>query len=670
VARFDGDGDTVATCDIGAFEFNAEPPTAFEVDSAADAVDALIGDGFCATSVGECTLRAAVQEANAWGTPVLITFAPALDGVPITLLLGPFQEDSAAGGDLDIADGSEITIRGNGPANTVIQACTVPQLEDTCANEGGQGVVDRVLHVLEGGELTLEDVTVQHGRPQRVDPVLGTVHIVGGGILADGRLNVSRSLIISNRGTSAIRAEDSLTIIDSMVRDNASPGIEVVGGDLLVIGSTVDGNRGRGISAGGDAVVTIVNSTISGNEFGGVGVAGADVSLVNVTVTGNSDSFGGGIRVASEGSVTLTNSVVAGNMSLTADPDCRVTSGTITSGGHNLIGITGGFCTVTPTTGDQFGTAEAPIDPRLGPLQDNGGPTFTHSLLFDSPARGAGHYTTYTDPDTIAGVDQRGVSRLDDLEVCDNGAYEFVLSDDATLADLQVGATTLLPFPLPLPLPVPLLVPPFDPGTTAYTVTVPNFVFGVVITPTASHPGRHHRGGRRPGGQRQPERPDRPRGGRHRDRGGSDRRGRHDRARLHGHGHPRRAGARAGPPTAARRPDLDALADAGAVPNGLAIANSGARGGGLHPRRQRAALGWRLRHLCLLRRHLRGAAGGFGLPLRDGGLLLQQAGRRLGGVGPGLGSADRERRVPRDLLGQPADPRGDDFHGSLRVSGG
>jgi hypothetical protein len=56
------------------------------------------------------------------------------------------------------------------------------------------------------------------------------------------------------------------------------------------------------------------------------------------------------------------------------------------------------------------------LDPRLGPLQNNGGPTFTHALLSDSPAinRGLAPGATPTD--------QRGVPRLGAPDI---GAFEF-----------------------------------------------------------------------------------------------------------------------------------------------------------------------------------------------------------------------------------------------------
>lgn len=90
-------------------------------------------------------------------------------------------------------------------------------------------------------------------------------------------------------------------------------------------------------------------------------------------------------------------------------------------------------CSITPQPGDQIGTGANPIDPRLGPLQENGGPTKTHALLFGSPAIDAvsdecGCITIGDSPEAVD-QDQRGELRpmdgnMDREAYCDIGAYE------------------------------------------------------------------------------------------------------------------------------------------------------------------------------------------------------------------------------------------------------
>jgi hypothetical protein len=70
-------------------------------------------------------------------------------------------------------------------------------------------------------------------------------------------------------------------------------------------------------------------------------------------------------------------------------------SGPLDSQGHNLFGDTSGGSGFHPT--DLLN-----VDPLLGPLQDNGGPTWTHALLAGSPALDAGDNTDAPD------FDQRG----------------------------------------------------------------------------------------------------------------------------------------------------------------------------------------------------------------------------------------------------------------------
>src|SRR5688572_10875507 len=94
----------------------ASPGLTFEVDSTSDAVDANAGDGLCATRTGTCTLRAAVQEANA---------RPGADAIRLPagtyeLAIPPLNQNDIATGDLDITD--SLTIDGAGASSTIVDA--------------------------------------------------------------------------------------------------------------------------------------------------------------------------------------------------------------------------------------------------------------------------------------------------------------------------------------------------------------------------------------------------------------------------------------------------------------------------------------------------------------------------------------------------------------------
>ena len=209
--------------------------------------------------------------------------------------------------------------------------------------------------------------------------------------------------------------------------DGAGGGIFTQIGTVNVTNSTITGNsavNGGGIFNGG-GTVTITNTSIFGNssaDGGAMYIGSGFVRITNSTFSGNSaSSTGGGIHIDS-GAVTITNSTISSNGAgagggfhntdatvnasstiialniATTGPDIF---GAVVSQGFNLIGNESD-ATITARRSDQIGTAGSPIDPLLGPLQDNGGPTFTHALLLGSPAidQGTGNDLT---------TDQRGV---------------------------------------------------------------------------------------------------------------------------------------------------------------------------------------------------------------------------------------------------------------------
>jgi hypothetical protein len=127
---------------------------------------------------------------------------------------------------------------------------------------------------------------------------------------------------------------------------------------------------------------------------------------------------GGGLFVAA-GLPLLRNTLVAGNLS-GEDPVARDdVSGALDAGSaYNLIGDGTGMAGLADGVNHNLvGSADAPVDPGLGPLADNGGPTPTRALLAGSPARGAGSTEYATD------ADQRGLARVVD-GLIDIGAYQ------------------------------------------------------------------------------------------------------------------------------------------------------------------------------------------------------------------------------------------------------
>jgi hypothetical protein len=220
----------------------------------------------------------------------------------------------------------------------------------------------------------------------------------------------------TDTGSSPLTATLSMLTITNGKSGGSGGGI-ANGGTLTVVQSTISGNTanggGGGISNNG-GTLTIINSTISGNtasQGGGIQNVGT-VTLVNTTINANTATGGAGQGggIFNGGSATLNsmNTIIAGSPS---GGDC-VNNGTIGTNDHNLV--QDGSC--SPTVSG---------DPKLGPLQNNGGPTFTHALLTGSPAIDAGDDAVLGAPFNLS-TDQRGPGfpRMACAHV-DIGAYEF-----------------------------------------------------------------------------------------------------------------------------------------------------------------------------------------------------------------------------------------------------
>jgi hypothetical protein len=103
-------------------------------------------------------------------------------------------------------------------------------------------------------------------------------------------------------------------------------------------------------------------------------------------VSNHAFSGGGILNYLGSTQCIIRGSLIAGNVSGPANRDLF---GAFESRGNNLVG-TGGSGLINTVNGDLIGDLDAPINPLLGPLQDNGGPVFTHALLVGSPAIDAG----------------------------------------------------------------------------------------------------------------------------------------------------------------------------------------------------------------------------------------------------------------------------------------
>jgi CSLREA domain-containing protein len=281
-------------------------------------------------------------------------------------------------------------------------------------------------------EISISDLTFRHGGiyDHAGQLTLRRVRIVGNhcaGVEAtSSSLRILDSIIEENMGGGISTVYSEINVARSTVRQNGGAGIQNARGGKIVVESSTITQNNPGISGGG---ITITNSTIGANYGAGIRtgppIEGTAATIQYSTITGNTVGLmGGGLIDVGSGSqqmgtwIEVGNSVVANKPNPTEQPDCDASpGGGIRSLGHNLIGNLAD-CPYEAAAGDLVGTGNSPIDPKLGPLQDNGGPTLTHTLLAGSPAIDAG------ENGSCPATDQRGIKRPQG-KGCDIGAVEF-----------------------------------------------------------------------------------------------------------------------------------------------------------------------------------------------------------------------------------------------------
>jgi len=340
------------------------PDSTFVVNNSGDSVDANPGNGICADTNGNCTLRAAIMESNAktgtdeinfaFTNPTTIQLNSALS--PAGLIISKNVTINGPGARLLTVKGNSNTTSGvfiidyAGTKTTSISGITV-------ANSQGNGIKNEAI-------LNLSDVAVKGN------------HL---GIYNSGTLVLNRLLISdnSNGGGLYLTASSSANVSNTTITDNASP-----------------------------------------NNGGGINSVSPNLTLNNVTISNNTAaSKGGGLYYSSSGSgVYIRNTIIANNTA-PAGPDVfsSAAGAAFVSRGNNLIGKSDANTGFTNgDKGDKVGTIAAPIDPMLGPLQNNGGQTDTRALMAGSPAIDAGDVCVTTStctsngPSIALNTDQRG----------------------------------------------------------------------------------------------------------------------------------------------------------------------------------------------------------------------------------------------------------------------
>jgi len=389
----------------------------------------------CTTSSTACkTIGHAISLASS-GDLIKVTAATYPENLTINISLNVI----GSGASTTIIDGggvaAVVTIPNSTNAHVSLSKMTI---RNGFGNHGG-GISNG-----QGAVLTISESSV------RQNTVTGGLQssALGGGIYSTtGMLTINNSIISENSAPGATGAGGGIfniggkmTVNNSTINGNSATvggGIYNDGATMMINNSAISGNSasaggGGGIVNGvaGTATLTINNSTISGNSaptwHGGGILNTGTLRINNGTLNGNSAVEGGailnGVHICSPrkgcktyGTATLQNSIVANS------PSGGNCSGyvPIASSGYNLS--SDATCDFR-SAGDLNN-----LDPMLGPLQNNGGPTQTMALPSGSPAIDAGNPNGCRDGfGNLLKTDQRGAPRHDpeDTRGCDIGAYE------------------------------------------------------------------------------------------------------------------------------------------------------------------------------------------------------------------------------------------------------
>ncbi|MBL1127171.1 MAG: hypothetical protein HND44_01485 [Chloroflexi bacterium] len=400
VRPYDGDGDSTATCDIGAYEYGSTDTPPPPQDTRYVATTGSDSGNNCLNQATPCrTIQYAINQAFG-GETVQIAAGTYVENLSVAKNVTLQGADAAT----TIVDGSQ--------AGRVIQMDFLPAYDLTIRNLSLRNGTGGIL--ASSGRLWLESSRVY------ANDAGGAFYDEGGGLYLWGAAVISNTAVYNNQGQygGGIYAVGALTVTNSAIYANTAS----------------ESGGGLQSSLIGGGAVTIQNSTISGNQAntaGGLDVtaAGTAVTLRHVTIASNQTAVGsnvpGGVRLALGVSASLVNTIITANG---GSSQCY-SNAAFTSLGGNLSSDSS--CGLTHSS-DQPDT-----DALLGPLQNNGGNTFTHALLSGSPAVDAANGAH------CLGTDQRGTARPFG-PACDIGAYEADGSEPPPGAQYRVYLPMLI----------------------------------------------------------------------------------------------------------------------------------------------------------------------------------------------------------------------------------
>jgi len=298
----------------------------FTVNTTADTTDVVPGDGICADSAGNCSLRAAVDEADALQQTVAIDVPAGTYGLTL--------------GTLATSDPAGIVITGAGAGATVVDAtaasATAVSVGEGAAQAGGftklMGLTVTGGHGTDGGGIDIIDSN-DTAELQGVTVTGNTATGGGGGVYAYGTLWATDSTFSDNTastGGGITNPGSNMRITDCTITGNtagsAGGGVDARDGTSVFTGGSITGNTlttGGGEGGGIYALeTTMTGTTVSGNVIQGGGY-GAGIYVTygigpydHLTVADNTIEPGGtseGAGIYDDEGTVLTNSTVSGN---------------------------------------------------------------------------------------------------------------------------------------------------------------------------------------------------------------------------------------------------------------------------------------------------------------------------------------------------------------------
>jgi sporulation-control protein spo0M len=365
-------------------------------------------------------LREAILYADTFSTPTTITFAPS------AFPAGSLTTITLSGAPLEINNGAaKVTIAGPGAGSLAVS---------------GAGL-STVFLVDAGTNSAISGLTISGGK--------GTS---GGGINNAGTLALQNDTLSGDSATNggAIFNSGSLTVTASTLSLNSATsggGAIFSSGSLTLNSSTLSGNSaGSGGGLYNSGAATISQSTIAGNSAtngGGIDSHAGSLTATASTIARNFAATGGGLFNES-GDVTLAGTILALNVvsATNSAPSDWAGSAADAASSFSLVGDGTNTGLVNGIKGNITGNATSPVNPQLGPLANNGGPTQTMALLAGSPAINAGSNSLLTG--LIS--DQRGAGFVRIAGgTADIGAYEIQSHPPATPTDNAISTTNTTP---------------------------------------------------------------------------------------------------------------------------------------------------------------------------------------------------------------------------------